>query len=455
MLKGISTRGHSIISQEKGTQLLGSTQGLQRLFTEVGILIVDSYKAEAKWETQQRNWAECIVVIDDLADRPHNCDVLIDQTPGRCSTDYRNLVPNNCDILTGGSFAILRPTFLQQRRKLGERNNDLRRVIINFGGSDPMGVTSKALSGIIQTGLNIEIDVVLGANPGNLETIWTLAGGSDPLKIRIHQFVDDMASLFAKADLAIGAGGSSLLEKCSLGLPSLIITTAKNQDLISKNLAFYGAAKLLGNCYEVDATILAEAVTRLAANKKALAKMSDAATKICDGKGGLRVVSALLPNTTTCNGDTVALRRINHNDEQIIYDWQTEPDARRFFRQPEAPTRENHALWFKQRLNTTDNITCIVLVAGKAAGLVRLDCMDQPENQDAMEVSILIATAYRGKGVGVLALRLIRKLSGVCRLCAEVNPLNTRSVNVFKNAGFQQIGVDRFQSAEISPVTPR
>jgi UDP-2,4-diacetamido-2,4,6-trideoxy-beta-L-altropyranose hydrolase len=455
MLPGIRARGHGVIGLAAGTDLLGPTGELRRQISDVAVLIVDSYRSTADWEAQQRDWAERIVVIDDLANRQHDCDVLVDQTPGRTPSNYNGLLPENCTILAGASFAMLRQLFLQQRRTQDFVRKKLGRIVINFGGSDPKGMTSKALSAAIQTGLKVDIDVVLGANSTVLADVLDIAENDGETNVQIHQFVDDMAALFAKADLAIGAGGSSLLEKSSLGLPSLVITTASNQDLVARNIAECGAAKVLGNHDDVDDGQLVTAILALAGSNGTLAAMSKAAANVCDGKGGLRVTAALLPSTATRRGDPVSLRSVCRDDEQIIYDWQTEPDARRFFRHPEAPSRESHALWFKRRLDHTDDITCIVLVGGQAAGLVRLDCMDQPGDEDAMEISIIIATAYRSTGVGGAVLQLIHKFGGMCRLVAEVNPENTTSIQAFQNAGFQRISEDRFETPGTSALRPQ
>jgi UDP-2,4-diacetamido-2,4,6-trideoxy-beta-L-altropyranose hydrolase len=454
MLPGLRSRGHGFVGLDSAVDLLGPTTELRRRFPEIGVLVVDSYNAIANWEARQRDWAERVVVIDDLANRRHDCDVLVDQTPGRNPSDYKDLVPENCTILAGASFAMLRGTFLRQRHTSDIQRKRLRRIVVNFGGSDPTGMTGRTLRSLVQAGLDVDVDLVLGANSSDLAAISAIAADSDRPRVHVHQFVEDMAALFANADLAIGAGGSSLLEKCSLGLPSLIIMTASNQHLFSKKMADLGAAKLLGDHLDVDEVQLVAAITELAACDDTLAAMSEAAANVCDGKGGLRVVSALLPSTVTPGGDELSLRRIHPDDEQIIHDWQIDPDNRPFFCPPTAPSRDNRVLWLKQRLSDTVDITLVVLVAGKAAGLVLLDCVGQTGDQDTMEVSIIIATAYRDAGVGSAALRLIREYCGSCRLAAEVSPESAASARAFEQAGFERTGVDSFQSLAPLPVTP-
>lgn len=42
-------------------------------------LVVDHYALDARWESALRGMVRRILVIDDLADRVHDCDVLLDQ----------------------------------------------------------------------------------------------------------------------------------------------------------------------------------------------------------------------------------------------------------------------------------------------------------------------------------------------------------------------------------------
>jgi len=350
--------------------------------------------------------------------------------------------------MAGASFAMLRQSFIQQRRHASRVwRTGLSRIVINFGGSDPTGMTAKTLRGLFNAELAVEIDVILGANAKEFSEISAMSESSVRGGVRVHQFVDDMAAILAKADLAIGAGGSSLLESCCLGLPSLIVTTAPNQELMAKNMADLGAAMLLGGHRDFDEAQFVAAVSELADCDDKLANMAQAAASVCDGRGGLRIASALLPPIATRDGIEVSLRGARPEDEQVIFDWQSEPNSRRFFPQPTVPSREDHAAWFKQRLADGVNITLIVLVAGVAAGMVRLDHACQTDDYDAMEISIIIATANRGAGVGSAALELAAKSGGLCRLIAEVDPANTASVRAFEHAGFEHAGKGKFQTS--------
>jgi len=78
-------------------------------------LIVDHYALDVRWERSLRSRCRRLMVIDDLADRIHDCDLLLDQNLGREPRDYAGLVPDCSAILVGPRFALLRPEFAALR----------------------------------------------------------------------------------------------------------------------------------------------------------------------------------------------------------------------------------------------------------------------------------------------------------------------------------------------------
>ncbi len=261
---------------------------------QADLLVIDHYGLDAIFESDARRWTRCIFVVDDLADRPHDCDLLLDQTLGRDDRDYRPLVPSHCRLLLGPSFALLRPEFASARSAALHRRRTARieRVMISMGGTDPHDVAAMAVEGIALSGLSVAVDVVLGSrNPSS-----AMLAAADRVRgpVRLLKDVSDMAAMMAETDLAIGAGGVTSWERCCMGLPALVIVTAPNQELIAKSLARAEAAEVLGNHPEVSAEGVAAAVQRLADDPSILRAMSEAAAGVCDGLGMERTVAAVL-----------------------------------------------------------------------------------------------------------------------------------------------------------------
>lgn len=247
---------------------------------EVDLLIVDHYKLDVRWEKLVRPHVEKIMVIDDLANRKHDCNLLLDQNYyENFETRYDKLVPNDCERLLGPNNVLLRDEYLQiePRTRIGMISN----IFIFFGGSDPTGETLKALQAIKNI-REIHIDVVVGyANPykENIERICNAHS-----HITFHYQIDYMARLMNKADLAIGAGGAITWERCVLGLPSLTMTIADNQVEATKLLHNFGAIVYMGNSEDVSSKLIEYHVVKLINNPKKMRQLSEQSREIVDIK---------------------------------------------------------------------------------------------------------------------------------------------------------------------------
>ncbi|WP_341279850.1 UDP-2,4-diacetamido-2,4,6-trideoxy-beta-L-altropyranose hydrolase [Paenibacillus sp. FSL H8-0537] len=198
-------------------------------------LIVDHYALDEQWEVSVKPHAGKLMVIDDLADRRHSADLLLDQN---LSSDqeyrYRNLVPDDCKMLLGPSYLLLRPSFYEQRAALRRRGEEVKRLLVFFGGSDPTNETLKALKALNSLTANspmdtplIHTDVVIGTANPRLEEIKQFC--DEMTGVALHIQIENMAELIAAADFALGAGGVAMWERCYLGLPSAVAVVAENQ----------------------------------------------------------------------------------------------------------------------------------------------------------------------------------------------------------------------------------
>lgn len=259
----------------------------------VDLLVVDHYAIGAEYQSACRPWARRLAVIDDLADRDHECDLLIDQAPGRKADDYRGLVPRHCELLLGPRFALLRPEFRQHRAaSLRARSaGAVRRILISFGAADTKALTGRALEAVATLAADYVVDVVAGTSAVAERARRDLKRLG--LEGRVHHGTREMAALLRDADIAIGAGGVSSLERCVLGLPTVTIITADNQRPSTLALAAAGALCLVGEHASATPAAIAAALHDLCDNPDRRQAIGKAAAGVCDGRGVGRVVEAI------------------------------------------------------------------------------------------------------------------------------------------------------------------
>src|SRR5690606_19758298 len=195
-------------------------------------LAVDHYALDQEWERALASTVSKIMVIDDLANRTHQCALLLDQNLGRCMSDYDNLLPRNCKRLIGPDFTLLRPEFARLReRSLKRRQHpEVKRILISLGGVDRTNVTGQILDRFAESELPecIELDIVMGAASPHLAEVRQQASQL-LFKTTVSASVADMAERMMLADLSIGAVGSTSWERCCLGLPAILMVLAENQ----------------------------------------------------------------------------------------------------------------------------------------------------------------------------------------------------------------------------------
>ena len=229
----------------------------------VECLVVDSYALDAAWEQKIRPFVRELFVIDDLANRSHDCDVLLDQNYYRTMKHrYDGLVPPQCKRLLGPSHALLCEEFYTARKKIGVRDGSLRRILVFYGGSDVTQETEKAIRALLKLRLfSVDVDIVVGGSNPRCTQIERICAQHDFL--HYHYQVSNMAQLMARADLCLGAGGMTTWERCFLGLPAIVTSVAENQIKICEDCADAGYLCYLGRWDEVTETELVHALQQI------------------------------------------------------------------------------------------------------------------------------------------------------------------------------------------------
>ena len=271
-------------------------QYLMSLFPQgTELLVVDHYELDSNYESSCRPRASAILAIDDLANRTHDADILLDQTINRPKTDYKNLTPNDCWILIGPEYALLREEFSKNRSPAlcarDRRPPKLDRILVSLGSQDLSDATSLVLNNIYSFLDDVHVDVILSGTAPHLARVKELMKQFP--STRLFPDVNNMSALISKADLAIGAGGISSWERCCLGLPTVSITVSDNQALINKNLDDIGAVCHIGEYQKIDSEKLTNSIETFHVNPNKLTDMSRKARRVCDGLGANRLVDII------------------------------------------------------------------------------------------------------------------------------------------------------------------
>lgn len=265
---------------------------------DIDILVVDHYELDVKWEAKIKKYVKKIVVIDDMANRFHDCDVLLDQNYGRKEAHYISIVPESCRLLCGVEYSLIRDEFLKLKKKSIERrkNNSIKKVFISMGGADVLNISSQVLIELEKHKVlpNAEYILILGNASPHVEYVKKLISKLS-IDVKLYINVNNMAELMMACDIAIGASGSTTWERCCLGLPTITLILAKNQKFIANSLNEIGAVKLIGCPDDISwKKKLIKAFENFKNNPESLYEMSKISESINDGLGVKRVVEVIL-----------------------------------------------------------------------------------------------------------------------------------------------------------------
>jgi len=391
-------------------------------------LVVDHYALDARWESALRPTAKNILVIDDIADRQHDCDMLLDQNfYAGIDTRYTGKVPEHCRLLLGPRYALLRDEFRQLRDQVKPRTGPVKRILVFFGGVDADNYTGRAIEALADIGIEgLHVDVVIGAQHPHREQIESACAKH---QFDCHVQTNRMAELMAAADLAIGAGGSTTWERCCLGLPTLTFCTAENQ---IKQVADAASAGLLYAPELKDELIqvIKHHLRALFENNALIRSISRNAMQAVDGRSALRVIENM-----DCG--SIKIRLASQDDSVKLYEWRNHPAVRAVSCNTDVIILEDHQKWFAAVMTDPDRILLIGQRGDAPVGVVRFDIQD-----DAADVSIYLVPDLQEPGLGRSLLQSAERWfavnrPGVLEVRAHVLGGNERSQHLFLGAGYQ------------------
>jgi len=352
-------------------------------------IVVDHYALDERWENAVRGSAKQLMVIDDLADRRHDCDLLLDQNfYADMQTRYSGKVPVHCQLMIGPRYALLREEFKKLRKQIKPHTGDVKKILVFFGGMDVDNYTSLAIEALASMNSGLHVDVVIGAQHpylGQIQDVCILHG------YICHVQTTRMAELMAEADLAIGAGGTAMWERCCLGLPAISLCVAENQrkqivDAAEEGLLYAPTGgKNLVNTIHHHTNVLLE-------NPALLKLISNSERKTVDGNGVTRIVSAMTI------GD-IEIRQANEEDSQPLFEWRNHPTIRAVSRNNAPIIWEDHQRWLSVVIDAKDRELLIGIISDQPVGVVRFDI-----EGEVAEVSIYLVPdgGFVGQGRNLL-----------------------------------------------------
>lgn len=399
--------------------------------TQLDWLVIDSYAIDHRWEEKLRPYVNKIMVIDDLADRTHNCDLILDQNLYQTmETRYDKLVPSNCRKLFGPKYALLRPEFAAARKNLRQRDGVVKRILVFFGGVDSTNETEKtlrALAGI--SNRQFSVDVVVGggnSRKGQIQKFCATHGG-----FHYHCQVDNMAELMTAADLALGAGGATTWERCSVGLPSFVTVLAENQQELVETGARQGLFFCLGSPATVSTEKIMDTIRIFFSSPECLQSYSTHVLATVDAKGTQRVAGLLSP-------PQISIRSAGSDDCDPMYEWRNAEETRRYIFDDKPIMLETHRIWFRNTLKNPDRILLIGEIDNKPVGVLRYDF----SGSEAL-ISVYLVPGGQGQGVGSQIIRcgsqwLREHYPNIKTINAEIFKENLASLRAFESAGYKE-----------------
>lgn len=322
MIAAIRQRGYGVMELPTGRELLQSepevdgyqpahagwlgcdwrTDAEQTLRAMLAIkpdmLVIDHYAIDIRWEEVLRPHARRMVVLDDLADRRHECDFLLDQNwfSDDVSRRYQGMIPDHCVTMLGPRYALLKPEYATLRAHMPPRDGGVGRVLVFMGGSDPSNETGKVIDALAQPRLtHLLVDVVVGINHPDPQGIAHKAAARPAT--HVYSGLPSLAGWMARADLMISAGGSTSWERMCLGLPAVVISIAANQMATNTAMQAAGYIDFLGESAQVSVEMIADAIGRCLQDPERLRQISRRCQDLVPGTGAERVCDLVLGQT--------------------------------------------------------------------------------------------------------------------------------------------------------------
>tara|TARA_Y100001968_G_scaffold319582_1_gene351323 strand:+ start:2057 stop:3097 length:1041 start_codon:yes stop_codon:yes gene_type:complete len=274
---------------------INSKKVIDKINLKVDLLIIDNYNINFIWENLLKDSADKLVVIDDLINNKHECDLIINQVYGTKKKDYDNYILKPCIFLLGNKYMMIRKEFLEERKEIVYYSDmkKIKDVHISFGLNDKDALTIKFSKLILEYFPQLRLHISIG-NKFMFINELKLLSKLNKKRIVFTMNTKNVAAQMSKCQIAIGSPGMLTWERAFLGLPSLQLGTSKNQVEIMEKLDYYGICKWLGLAETIQDSEFIDKFKSFLHDSELLEEMRNNCLGIIDGKGIQRICSKLI-----------------------------------------------------------------------------------------------------------------------------------------------------------------
>ena len=388
-------------------------------------LIIDHYSLDIEWEKRVRLYVDKIIVIDDLANRKHDCDILLDQNFYLDKeTRYQGLVPEHAQLLLGCEYALLRPEFYDYTKNYVFKAK-IKNIFVFFGGIDAAGMTLRTIQ-ILKDYPYIHAHIVSSEHCADWQRLSDIC--AEAPYFTLYKNVDNMAQLMASCDVAIGAGGTTQWERACIGIPSLVVSIADNQTHICQDTAETGYCYYAGKCQDMSQETYSIMLESFILNPYLRKNIFNITKKI---KFSASFVSCFFYSNNIVN-----IRHATKNDAENLFYWRNHANNRIHSHSSQEFSMQNHLEWFESVINNKNQHLYIVSDNHKDIGVVRFD-----EKDTHNLVSIYLVPDTHKKGYGKMVLKTAEDYFALSvknnkPFYAEILSNNKSSIKLFENLGY-------------------
>lgn len=398
-------------------------------------LALDGYHFDSNYQQQIKKAGHPLLVVDDMGHLKHYwADILVNQNIYAHQLNYS--CQSDTRLLLGTQYTLLRREFLTWKTWHRKIPSMAKHILLTSGGADPHNLNSKLINALHDLSeSHLQIRMIVGPENPQLkkleETIKQLN-----LPIHLMSYDVNMPESMAWADVAISASGSTVWELAFMGVPTVVIVTAENQQPIAKELDTQNIFKNLGWANQLSSEEIAKTLKFIIQNASLRSKMSESARNLVDGMGSDRILSH-------CEIDILKkkfklhLRPVTKQDARFLWEWANDPVIRETSFSSKPISWEEHIQWFEKNIkDPTCYYYLFVNEQNDVVGQTRFNI----KNGEA-EISVSISQKYRGRGYGAIIIQigcsqLFNKVKKLNEILALIRPENINSIRAFQKSGF-------------------